>query len=810
VYIAEFTSSKQKAAMWYLNYQLENALTKSSNGSKPLIIIAGDFNGANVATLCNTNQLYKLNGSATRGKNCLDIILTNAPNSYHSELWPPLGKSDHSVVIAIPPKQNYKTSKPATARRLVKTGKIQDTVHLIRNIDWQPIRKMIQTDLQAATDLFYAAIKTAEDLCQPLKSIKSKEDQPWMTFEIKKMIQERQRLFHSNLKEKWLDISNKIKLKIRKRKKEYFQNKYVLGNPNWWKEVNELRLNQNGSEPDEELAKNLNEGFHSVWNTIPQPDISRFIKEISNPENCIFTHRIIINNLEKLNKSATGPDGLSAKLLKSSSLEIADIILELFCNYIKHSFVPTQWKFANITPIPKVEHPKEWEDYRPISVTSSLSKVFERIICKIIIERTKNIWKNNKQHGFLPGKSTMDALIKVIDDWSMAIDRKESMLAIFFDFAKAFDLVDHEILLTKLDSLLPSWLVSWIASYLTKRKQRVRINDIETEWKNVEAGVIQGSVLGPILFILFISDINDYLPSNVEIEKYADDILGYLIGKASSNLPQELIDGIHSWCIANKMKLNTKKCKVVFTPGKDADQPPKLYLSGEELEVVDSYCYLGIDINNKLDWSQQWNRILKKTNSVPFLIKQLKRLGFKKDILTTVYKSLFISHLDYNSPVLISTTLETKAQINRVQARILKIIGIKRTESLEKFKIEDPIERIEKMSLKKVSKLLADPQNALSKKYKNIDRTNSLFSFKTKKARTKIYNDSVVQKCIRTLRDDFDKQELYRLKIPRTIEKGQLETNKAKVKAECPTCNKLFEAKIGIKTHMRKCPNKPN
>jgi hypothetical protein len=114
------------------------------------------------------------------------------------------------------------------------------------------------------------------------------------------------------------------------------------------------------------------------------------------------------------------------------------------------------------------------------------------------------------------------------------------------------------------------------------------------------------------------------------------------------------------------------------------------------------------------------------------------------------------------------------------------------------------------MSLKKISKLLADPQNAVSKKYKNVERTNSLFSFKTKKLEQKIYNDSVVQKCIRTLRDDFDKQEQYRLKIHRILEKEQLVINKAKIKAESPTCNKLFEAKIGIKTHMRKCSNRSN
>ena len=119
----------------------------------------------------------------------------------------------------------------------------------------------------------------------------------------------------------------------------------------------------------------------------------------------------------------------------------------------------------------------------------------------------------------------MDAIIQVINDWSLAFDKKVQVLAIFFDFAKAFDLVDHVELLTKLKTIIPVWLISWLAAYLTDRKQRIKAGEITTEWFNVEAGVIQGSVIGPILFILFISDINKYLPEGVELEKYADDIL---------------------------------------------------------------------------------------------------------------------------------------------------------------------------------------------------------------------------------------------------------------------------------------------
>ena len=150
----------------------------------------------------------------------------------------------------------------------------------------------------------------------------------------------------------------------------------------------------------------------------------------------------------------------------------------------------------------------------------------------------------------------MGAIIQVIEDSSFSVDISKSVLAISIDFSKAFDLVDPELLLEKLLKLeLPTWLVSWIASYLINRKQRVVINGSTSEWKSVDAGVIQGSILGPILFILFISDINEVFQAGVVIQKYADDILVYILDYSLSNsqLPQEIVNAVDNCCF-NKIK----------------------------------------------------------------------------------------------------------------------------------------------------------------------------------------------------------------------------------------------------------------
>ena len=142
-------------------------------------------------------------------------------------------------------------------------------------------------------------------------------------------------------------------------------------------------------------------------------------------------------------------------------------------------------------------------------------------------------------------------LLRALFDIDNATD-KGRPVAIFFDSAKAFDLVPHDRPLRKLAAIMPPWLVRWIALYLRGRKQRVKSGSIITSCKRVEAGVIQGSVLGPILFIIFISEINSYLPSDANAEKYADDIVSYVIvNNTKTDLPERIVDAVERWCTEN-------------------------------------------------------------------------------------------------------------------------------------------------------------------------------------------------------------------------------------------------------------------
>ena len=186
--------------------------------------------------------------------------------------------------------------------------------------------------------------------------------------------------------------------------------------------------------------------------------------QITESEIPTITQETILETLShtKANK-ASGPDNIGSKLLKMARYELIDIFHYFFNISLKNCFIPQQWKIADIVPIPKVPRPKTEKEYRPVCLTSVVCKTLEKIISKMILNMTKDVWKENKQYGFLPNRSTTDALIQVIEDWSEAVDKKLNIHAVFYDFSNAFDLVQHELLLKKLEKYLPNWLIKWLA-----------------------------------------------------------------------------------------------------------------------------------------------------------------------------------------------------------------------------------------------------------------------------------------------------------------------------------------------------------
>ena len=802
---------EMKEAVKQLNNKVLEATQLNCKSPNPLLFILGDTNGVDLKPINRTHGTYQINKKATRKakkqkEQLLDPILTNAPRCYRCINLPPLGNSDHSIVKAVPQAKEYEKTRPEPVTVTYRTGKIEDTVEELGNIEWKRLINSTSHGLQAKFNIFYETVKDVIDTCQPLKTARLKGDQKWMTIEIKTEIKQRQKLWHRRKYDEWKMQANKVTKMIKKRKRSYYK-RFTNMNTNWWDEVNQLREPHQTNSISEDMTIKLNNYFHSLWSNKENK-----IKNSTTTNSCIINTKPkghirlleyeVIEELSKLDiNKAAGPDELNARVLKAGRFELAPIITHLFNESLKQSFIPEQWKEANIAPVPKVHKPTKPEDFRPVALTSTLCKVLERIIAKYIVNNTREIWKNNNQFGFLPGKSTKDALIQVIEDWTRAIDKNESIMAVFFDFSKAFDLVDHSILLTKLKRYLPEWLINWIEEYLRNRKQRVKTMSHTAEWKQVEAGVIQGSVLGPILFIIFLADINEYIPEGIIAPKYADDILTYSISKDNNNQKiQEAVNGVEKWSKENQMKLNTKKTQVMSINNKASNEA--VTLNQIPLEQAESYKYLGTYINTKLTWDEQWHHVSKRFNSTLYLIKTMKKLGFQKAILVNIYKSLILSQIISNSVVLCSANKSITDEIQHIQDKVLKIIEIKKEDEI-KYNIETTSNIIDKHCKLTMAKILNNNDHNIttSLKRKETIRTRNTFPFQIGKCNKQIYQQSFVQQYLRKL--EADNQNNTNISAPYKNLAEELHKAVPTQSIKCEMCDKLCKNQAGLKAHQR-------
>ena len=230
------------------------------------------------------------------------------------------------IVYSVAKQKAYKSLLSIPTIRLVRSDRVGVTADFLRITDWSPFICSARLYQQQTADEFYSFIKAAEDYCQPLQPMKARVDQPWMTAQIQQRINTRRALFRAGNRAKYKALSERIEREINKRKFKYVWRKFSSKNPSYWNFVNDFReLNQAASE-DLTLATALNEGFVGVWNGLVQPDLSAFTTATCPPpKEPLFTAANVSECMRELNTSSPGPDGISAKLLKSNRLELCDV-----------------------------------------------------------------------------------------------------------------------------------------------------------------------------------------------------------------------------------------------------------------------------------------------------------------------------------------------------------------------------------------------------------------------------------------------------------------------------------------------------
>ena len=310
---------------------------------------------------------------------------------------------------------------------------------------------------------------------------------------------------------------------------------------------------------------------------------------------------------------------------------------------MSHREFPNIWKDALITPIPKAPSIYCEEELRPISLTASLSKILEDFVVNWMVDDVKHKI-NPQQFGCLKGTSTTFCLIDMINNWLRTLDDKSSYLRIvFLDFSKAFDRIDHNILVSKLLALgVRLSLIPWICSFLSNRRQSVKIDNFQSDWGINNAGVPQGTKLGPILFIIMINDL-ELASSSTDHWKYVDDVtISESLKKNEVSVLLSDLNTIERWTVNNNMKLNGKKCKeMIVSFVRSENDIPRLLIDGLPLDLVP----LGLTMNNKLKWQDNAEALVKKASKCLYIIRVLQRCGLPPNDLLLVYFSMVRSML---------------------------------------------------------------------------------------------------------------------------------------------------------------------
>ena len=461
---------------------------------------------------------------------------------------------------------------------------------------------------------------------------------------------------------------------------------------------------------------------------------------------------------------ATGPDGLSNRILRELSKELSVPYCFLFNESLSVGIVPSSYKEANVCPVPKAGDLSQLSSYRPISLLNSENKVLERLVFKYLFNHLRdNNLLSSLQSGFLPGDSTVNQLTFLYNTFCHALDSGKKVRAVFCDISKAFDRVWHAGLLVKLHAAgVTGNAHAWFADYLSNRKQRVVLPGAVSDWASIRAGVPQESILGPLLFLLYINDIVHDIGSNSRL--FADDTSLFIIVDdpvTAAGCINTDLDRISKWASTWLVTFNPSKTETLLISRK-LNRPvhPPLLMENHQISEVDSHKHLGLYFSHDCTWHQHRNYITIKAWA---RINIMRKLKFKLDrkSLETIYTAFIRPLIEYGDIIWDNCSQYEKDELDKIQNEAARITtGATRLISLSALSKEIGWESLEKRRTNHKLTLFYKMTHNLAPLYlsslvpstvSNISRYNLRNSnnLQTMDARTTLYYNSFLPSTVR-------------------------------------------------------------